>query len=62
MSIDKVAKRLKISDEAAIALADDCAEAGLVQHDQSQAVKQARLATELPHSGALPASGTHSRK
>ena len=57
VSIEKVAARLSMPYEQAVALADDCAIAGLVQHDQSQTVKRAQLATELPHSVCLVAAG-----
>ena len=39
------------------ALADECAKAGYVQHDQSQHVKAGRRLTELPHSVTLMPGG-----
>jgi hypothetical protein len=57
VSIDLVAARLRLSYEQAVVLADDCALAGLVRHDLSQAVKRGRLATDLPHSVCLAAGG-----
>ena len=57
ISIDKVARFLGISHEAAFAVAYDCEKAGLVRYYQSESLKVARLALELPHSACLTDEG-----
>lgn len=56
-SIAKVADRLGIPHDEAILLADDCAAAGLVVHDQSMHTKAGRRSAELPHSVSLKGEG-----
>jgi len=56
-SIQVVARRLGIPYDEAVALADECARAGLVTHDQSQHTKTDRKATALPHSVTLKEAG-----
>jgi hypothetical protein len=56
-SIHAVAQRLDLPYDEAVALADDCAKAGLVTHDQSQHTKADRRAAELPHSVTLNEAG-----
>ena len=57
VSIQTVADRLGMDSDQATILAADCAEAGYVEHDQSQHTKVGRRATELPHSVTLAAAG-----
>jgi hypothetical protein len=49
VAIDTIAKRLGISGDEAIVLADDCHQAGLVRHDVPEHVRGRRL----PHSVTL---------
>jgi hypothetical protein len=44
VSIGTVARRLGVPHDQAVVLADDCALAGHVQHDQSQHIKAGRRA------------------
>jgi hypothetical protein len=57
VSIDKLARLLGVSYEAAFVVAYDCEKAGLVRYQQSGAVKSATLAIEPPHSVCLTAGG-----
>jgi|SRR6186713_2042351 hypothetical protein len=57
VAINTVATRLGMEADRATALADECAKAGYVQHDQSQHVKAGRRLTELPHSVTLMPGG-----
>jgi len=57
LPINTVATRLGMEADRATALADECAKAGYVQHDQSQHVKAGRRLTELPHSVTLMPGG-----
>ena len=56
-SIHALAGRLRIPYDETVALADDCAQAGLVTHDQFQHTKADRRAAELPHSVTLNEAG-----
>ena len=56
-SIHAISQRLELPYDEAVALADDCARAGLVTHDQSQHTKAGRRAAELPHSVTLNEAG-----
>jgi hypothetical protein len=56
-SIVEVARRMGLDVDCATALADECAIAGYVQHDQSQSTKAARRRNELPHSVTLMPGG-----
>lgn len=56
-SIATVAQRLELPYDDVAALADDCARAGLVTHDQSQHTKAGRRAAERPHSVTLNEAG-----
>jgi hypothetical protein len=56
VSIVAVAYRLELSYEEAL-LADECAIAGLVMHDQSQSTAAQRRASELRHSVCLVGEG-----
>ena len=55
-SIHAIAQRLELPYDEAVALAVDCAHAGLLTHDQSQHVKAERRA-EMPHSVTLSQAG-----
>ncbi len=57
VSIATVAREIGMDAEHATVLADQCAEAGLVQHDQSQHTKAGRRSAVLPHSVTLSAGG-----
>lgn len=56
-SIATVARKAGLPYDEAVALAADCAKAGLVKHDQSQHTGSARRAAELPHSVTLEQAG-----
>src|SRR3954468_23341938 len=56
-SIADVARRMGIDADRATALADECAIAGYVQHDQSQSTPADRRRNELPHSMTLMPRG-----
>jgi hypothetical protein len=56
-SIDAVARRLCLTLDEATVLADDCAQAGYVEHDMSSAATDHRRATALPHSATLRPAG-----
>jgi hypothetical protein len=53
VAIDTIAKRLGISSNEAIVLADDCQLAGLVRHEVPEHMRGRRL----PHSVTLGAEG-----
>jgi hypothetical protein len=55
-SIPHRARKLALPYDA-VALADECAAAGLVTHDQSQRTKAERRAAEMPHSVTLKEAG-----
>lgn len=57
VSIQSVADRLGLEVDEATVLADDCAQAGLVSHDQSQHTAADRRMTTLPHSVSMAADG-----
>jgi hypothetical protein len=57
ISIAKVARRLQLPYDQAVLLADDCARAGYVVHDQSAHTHAGRRAAELPHSVCLVGPG-----
>ncbi len=56
-SIHSAAGRLGVSYDDAAELAIECAEAGLVSHDQSQHTHEERRAAVKPHSVTLNESG-----
>jgi hypothetical protein len=56
-SIHAIAAKLDLPYDEAVALADDCAKAGLVSHDQSQHTKADRRSAQLPHSVTLQQAG-----